>query len=212
MIDRKLKIVFGFLSVFLLTTLFFKMSDFSGGVILPGFILGGILLLGVLIGCLILAGILKLIFKKNSFLTLLSITTTIGFSLFHYYLYSPTLTIIVPKGFNGEINLVLSNVNDNILAVDNNGIGYINKWTFDKANARPIVKDTDGNNIDKNLIGFAPSTFWGISQTWCANGQKIQSIRFAIASDSITGQEVYYYNKNLENLVDKKLVLNTNPD
>jgi len=58
-------------------------------------------------------------------LTILFITTTISFLAFHYQLYSPTLTIKVPNGYKGKINLVLSNVKDNLLTVDSNGIGYL---------------------------------------------------------------------------------------
>ena len=113
--DRKLKIIFGVLSVGLLTTLFIKLKDVPGGMILSGLFLGGMIIVGIIIGCLIFSGILRLIFKRFSFLTLLFITTTISFLAFHYQLYSPTLTIIVPDGYRGEINLVLSNVDDNIL-------------------------------------------------------------------------------------------------
>ena len=57
---------------------------------------------------------------------------TVGFFAYHYHLYSPTLKIIVPDGYTGEVNLVLSNVDKNILTLDNNAIGYLTKWTFNK--------------------------------------------------------------------------------
>src|ERR1035437_4846063 len=116
--DRKLKIIFGLLSVGLLTTLLFKLTNVPGGMILSGLFLGGMMIVGIIIGCLILTGILRLIFKQTSFLTIFSFTTAISFFVFHYQLYSPTLTIKVPNGYKGEINLVLSNVKDNILTVD----------------------------------------------------------------------------------------------
>lgn len=123
--DRKLKITFGLLSVGLLTTLLFKLTNVPGGMILSGLFLGGMLIFGIILGCLILTVFLRLIFKRTSFLTIFSITTALSFLIFHYQLYSPTLTIIVPNGYRGKINLVLSNVNDNILTVDSNGIGYV---------------------------------------------------------------------------------------
>src|SRR5690606_10078638 len=104
--ERKLKITFGILSVGLLTTLLFKLTNIPGGMILSGLFLGGIMIIGIILGCLILTGILKLVFKQTSFLTILFITTTVSFSVFHYKLYSPTLTIKVPNGYKGEINLV----------------------------------------------------------------------------------------------------------
>lgn len=118
------------------------------------------IIVGIILGCLILTGILKLLFKRTSFLTIFAITTTISFTTFHYQLYSPTLTIKVPNGYTGEINLVLSNVDDNILTVDTNGIGYLNKRTFNKTYIKPIVVQIDGKNLDKNLVGFNPSTFF----------------------------------------------------
>src|SRR6187431_440300 len=98
MTDRKLKIIFGLLSFGLLMTLIFELKDVPGGMILSGLFLGGMFIVGIIIGCLMLSGILKLIFRKVSFLTLMFIMTSISFLAFHYQLYSPTLTIIVPNG------------------------------------------------------------------------------------------------------------------
>ncbi|MBF0694632.1 MAG: hypothetical protein IR153_06205 [Flavobacterium sp.] len=206
MTDRKLKIIFGLLSVGLLTTLLFKLTTVPGGMILSGLFLGGMCIVGIIIVCLILSGLLKLIFKKTSYLTLMFITTSISFLAFHYQLYSPTLTIIVPNDYKGEINLVLSNVDDNILTVDSNGIGYLNKWTFNKTYTKPNVVQVDGKNLEKNLVGFNPSTFFGRSV-----GGGMQILRFEIVPDDKIRQK-QYYSKNLTNLVDKKLVLFLPPD
>jgi hypothetical protein len=97
--DRKLKITFGISSFGLLTTLIIKLIHVPGGMILPGFFLGGMMMVGIILGCLILTWSLKFLFKQTSLLTLLFITTTISFSVFHYQLYSPTLTIKVPNGY-----------------------------------------------------------------------------------------------------------------
>lgn len=179
--------------------------------ILSGLFLGGIMLVGIILGCLILAGILKLIFRENSFLTLLFITTTISFLIFHYQLYSPTLKIKVPDGYKGEINLVLSNVKDNILTVDSNGIGYLNEWTFNKTYSKPIVEQIDGKNLDKNLVGFNPSTFFGKGKSCCVDGQQIESLSFGIVSDDKIGQKQYYH-KNFMDFINKKLVIFSKPN
>jgi len=209
--DRKLKIAFGLLSFGLLTTLLFKLTSVPGGMILSGLFLGGMMLVGIIIGCLILTGILKLAFKQISFLTILFITTTISFTVFHYQLYSPTLKIKVPNGYKGEINLVLSNVKDNILTVDSNGIGYLNEWTFDKTYSRPIVEQLDGKNLDKNLVGFNPSTFFGKGKSCCVDRKEIESLSFEIAPDDKIGQK-QYYSKDLTTLVNTKLVQFSRPD
>jgi hypothetical protein len=211
MTDRKPKIIFGLLSVGLLTTLLFKLTTVPGGMILSGLFLGGMCIVGIIIVSLILSGLLKLIFKKISYLTLLFITTSISFLAFHYQLYSPTLTIIVPKGYKGEINLVLSNVDDNILTVDSNGIGYLTKWTFDKTYSRPIVKQTDGTNLDEYLIGFNPSTFFGKGKICCVEKREIQSLSFNIGTKPHLEDE-YFESKNLTELVDKDKTIFTKLD
>lgn len=206
--DHKLKITFGLLSVGLLTTLLFKLSNVPSGMILSGLFLGGMMIIGIIICCLILTGILKLVFKKTSFLKIFFITTTISFLAFHYQLYSPTLTIKVPNEYKGEINLVLSNVKDNILTVDSNGIGYLNEWTFNKTYSRPIVEQLDGKNLDKNLVGFNPSTFFGTS---IGGGNSITSLSFEIVPDSVLGQK-QYFTGDWTKYVDKKLVLLKEPE
>jgi len=74
----------------------------------------------------------------------LSIVLTIAFIGFHYYLYSPTLKVIVANSHTGTVYLVLSNVVKNKLTFGSNEIGYLNKWTFEKTYSKPIVqKKTD---------------------------------------------------------------------
>ncbi len=184
-----------------MTTLLFKLTKVPGGMILSGLFLGGMYIVGIIIACLILSGPLMFIFKKTSYLSLMSITTSICFLAFHYQLYSPTLRIIVPNDYKGEINLVLSKVDDNILTVDSNGIGYLNKWTFNKTYTRPHVLQMNGKDLDKNLIGFNSSSFFGKSV-----GGGIQSLSFEIVPDDKIGEK-QYYSKNLNELVDMKLVL-----
>ncbi len=169
------------------------------------------MIVGIILGCLILTGILKLIFKRAPFLTILSITTTISFLAFHYQLYSPTLTIIVPDGYRGEVNLVLSNVDDNILTVDSNGIGYITEWTFNKTYSRPIVKQADGKNLDEYLIGFNPSTIFGKGISCCVGKREIQSLSFKIGTKPLLEDE-YFESKSLTELVDRNKTLFTELD
>ena len=209
--DRKLKIIFGILSVGLLTTLLIKLTNVPGGMILSGLFLGGMIIVGIIIGCLIFSGLLKLIFKKISLLTLLFITTTIAFSAFQYQLYSPTLTIKVPNGYKGEINLVLSNVKDNVLTVDSNGIGYLNEWTFNKTYSRPIVEQINGERLDDYLIGFSPSTFFGKGKTCCLEKLEIQSLSFKIGTNPHLKEE-YFESKSLTEIVDKKKIIFTDLD
>jgi len=59
------------------------------------------------------------------------------------------LKIIVPESYTGQVILIKSNVKNNILTVDTNGIGYLNEWTFNKLIIKPIVVDEKGKNLSK---------------------------------------------------------------
>ena len=166
--DRNLRYIFGLLSILLLVGLVYKLTKLPGGLILPGYILGGMVLIGFLIIALILTGLLKVILKSSSFSTLLAIMTSIAFTILHYIWYSPTLKIVIPNNYTGQVTLVVSNVDKNILTVDSNGIGYITRWTFDKTYSAPIVIDKDGQEMNHLCVGFNQLTFW-------ANGTAISS-------------------------------------
>lgn len=204
---RNLKILSGLFSIAILISLIIKLIKVPGGMILSGLFMGSITIIGILIGCLILVLILKIVFKNYSFLALYSITTAISFLIFHCYLYSPTLKIIVPKGYTGEVSLVLSNVDNNLLRLDSNGIGYINKWTFNKTYTEPIVVEQDGRKVNYRCVGFNPSTFWGLSKFCCVNGKVIKSISFEIVPENKQGQK-QYYSRSLAGLVDVEKLYN----
>lgn len=188
--DLKLKYIFGLTSLLLLIGMLYKIIKLPGGLILPGYFMGGMLLIGILVGCLIITAIARLIFKRNSFLTLFAIVATIAFLGSHYYLYSPTLKIVVPKDYIGKINLVLSNVDKNILIIDSNGIGYINKWTFEKTYMPPVVVDNEGISLNKQCVGFNPSTFRGKGyHTSTRHPEKIHTLSFEIVPKDKAGQK-----------------------
>ena len=79
---------------------------------------------------------------------------TLSFVGFHYQLFSPTLEIRVPNGYVGEIDLVLSVVDENMLTVDSNGIGYLNSWTFFKTShlVYEILQIVQGYRTYSNTI------------------------------------------------------------
>jgi hypothetical protein len=201
--DLYLKIIFGIISALLLTTLIIKLTALPGGLILSGLFLGGMFIVGILIACLVLTLLLKLFLKKYSFSTLYFISISIAFITYHYILYSPTLKIIVPEGYTGEVSLVLSKVDRNILNVDSNGVGYLTRWTFDKTWSQPDVYTTSGKKINDQCVGFNPSTFWALSKFCCADGKEIRSLSFDIVPRDKIGQD-FSYNRELDGLVDTK--------
>jgi hypothetical protein len=202
-------ILTGILSVGLLTTLIIRLTTVPGGMILSGPALGTMWILLILLTCLILTIILRRFLKTYSFLTIFFFMTALGFSYFHYKLYSPTLTIIVPANYSGEVDLVLADIEENILTVDTNGIGYINQWTFDKTYTRPIVKDENGNNLDSLLFGFNPTSFWGKGKSCCIDKNEIYSKRFKIERKKI---ETTFKHRSLIDLADRQLIKLMKPD
>ncbi len=209
--NRKLKIIFGILPGILLVTLSIKLTKVPGGMILPSWFLGGMIIIGIILGCLIVSGILKLIFKKISYLTFFFATLSFSFLAFHYKLYSPTLEIIVPNDYRGEVYLVLSNIDHNILIIDQNGIGYLNEWTFNKTYTRPVVKQMNGKNLDKYLIAYTPSGFFGGGKACCINKQQIKVLSFKIGTTPRLKDE-YFESIDWMSKLDRNKVRLVKPD
>ncbi|MBM3165050.1 MAG: hypothetical protein FJZ80_06265 [Bacteroidetes bacterium] len=107
------------------------------------------------------------------------------------------------------MDLVLSNVSDNILTLDTNGIGYINQWTFDKTYTRPIVIDQDGNNLDSLLVGFNPTSFWSVGKSCCIDNQEFRTKGFKIKSR--THKNAFKF-RNLSDLINRKIIKTTKVD
>jgi hypothetical protein len=202
----KLTIATGLISLGLLATLIYKLTEVPGGMFLSGLFLGGMWIVIILAVGLLLTWLTRLIFKKISFWTLYFSLTAVAFALFHYQIYSPTIKIIVPENYSGEVNLVRSNVNENILTLDTHGIGYLNEWTFNHLYLKPIVLDENGRNLTEQCVGFNPTTFFALGTTGTAEGNReIKSLIFDIVPVDKIGEK-QYYNTNLSELVDKKKI------
>src|SRR5690606_6870646 len=204
--NRNLKIATGFITLGLLATLIYKLTDVPGGMFLSGLFLGGMWIVIILAVGLLLTWLTKFISKRLPFWTVYFTITAIAFAVFHYQLYSPTLKIVVPENYTGEINLVESNVSENILTVDSNGIGYLNEWTFNKLYSKPIVVDENGKDLTAQCIGFNPSTFFGLGTS--ASSEKkgeIKSLSFEIVPKDKIGEKQYYHT-DLKKLVDKEKI------
>lgn len=154
--------------------------------------------------------VVKAISQEDLILTIYFLTSAVSFSAFHYKLYSPTLRIVVPENYSGKISLVLSDVKDNILVVDSNGIGYLNQWTFDKTYTKPIVVDTNGKNLAEFCVGFNPSTFWALGKACCIGGQQLLYKSFTVQEGKSLDNR--YKATFLIELVDLKLIKTVNPD
>ena len=159
----------------------------------------------ILISCSLIGLILKLIFKKQNFYTiffsLLIICSVLGIS----YLLKPAYEIIVPENYVGEVNLILSNVKENRLTLDENGIGYINKKTFNKT-FNPIILQKD-TIIGERIEGFNTPTFWSKLITTTSDGKIFAALNFVIPPENKNGEYQYNDTMDLSKLVDYKLVL-----
>lgn len=204
---NSLKLIIGLTTLILLVILIVQLIK-TPTFMLPSVYLAGMFVIALLVGSLIIAGIIKLIFKKSSFIMVLcSIVSIVSiFSMCKFY--SPTLTIIVPKGYTGQVTLVLSNVDKDILNVDSNGIGYITERTFDKVYTKPIVLETDGTDISNQAVGFSPSNFWAKTvpgthrESNYQIGLEIDFKSFEVVPKDKEGQK-QYYSIDLSELVDK---------
>lgn len=97
------------------------------------------------------------------------------------------------------------------MITDKNGIGYITEWTFNKTYSRPIVEQMDGKNLDRNLVGYNPSTFFGKGKSCCVEGNQIENLSFEIVPDDKIGEK-QYYSKNFRDFINKKLVVLSKPN
>lgn len=125
------------------------------------------------------------------------------------FIYPSRLTITVPENYQGEVTLVLSNVEKDILTVDSNGIGYITKQTFDKKHIKPIVIETGGTDVSSQCVGFTPSSFWAVGNSSYATEEdgsreeiKVRFLSFELVPKDKKGEK-QYYSVDLMELVDK---------
>jgi hypothetical protein len=204
--NQKLKITTGLISLGLLVASIYKLIEIRDGIILFEQLFGTIVISLILVGGLILAWLPTLISKRLSFWTNYFTITAIAFGVFYYHIYSPKLKIVVPENYTGQVTLIKSNVKENILTVDSNGIGYLNEWTFNKLIIKPIVVDEKGRNLSKQCVGFSQWSFFGYEKsTRFENGRVIRSKSFEIVPEDKIGEK-QHYKTDLIKFVDKEKI------
>jgi hypothetical protein len=204
--NRNLKIATGIISLGLLATLTYKLTNVPGGMFLSGLFLGGMWIVIILVVGLLLTWLTKLITKKLPFWTVYFSLTAIAFAFFHYQIYSVTLKITVPENYTGQVNLIKSNLNTNQLTLDSNGIGYLSEWSFNHSYLKPIVVDQNGKNLSRQLVGFNNSSFFGRGNSTVSDGQiEIRIKSFEIVPEDKLNEKQYYHT-NLSKLVDKEKI------
>ena len=178
-------------SILLILIYIYQLTELTGGFFFSSTFYAIIISIFITICITVFTYLSKFIFKNFNFIIRLTSVSIIILLITIYKLYSPTLEIIVPKNYSGEVNLTLSNLDHNELNIDENGIGYITKWTFEKTYTRPNVYDSEGNNLNHLLLSYDNNKFWGKS---IGTGNTIKSLNFEIAKDSLQKERTYISN------------------
>lgn len=119
-----------------------------------------VILVTLFIGSAAIAKLFSEIFDNLKFTITFAVILSLASIIVSYKVYTPKLTITVPKGFTGRITLIRSNLSKNVLNVDSNGIGYLRNETFKSFDMNPVVREVDGTDISNRTVGFFPREFW----------------------------------------------------
>ncbi len=204
--SKKLENITGVISLIVLVTLLYHLLCIPGGIILPGLILGIIVIALIVVAALGIVWFTKLFWKKMPGRTAFYIITAVAFIFFHYQIYSPTLKIVVPHNYTGQVTLVLSNVSENILTLDTNGIGYLSEETFNRLWSKPSVVDECGNDITDQCVGFNRSSFYALRYSTSSESDKeIISLSFKIIPTDTVGTKQNNYRSIYYNIDTEKL-------
>jgi hypothetical protein len=101
--------------------------------------------------------------------------------------------IVVPNNYVGEVCLVKSKSDTNILTLDSNGIGYINNKAFEELRFEPTVRNVSGKNLLPNCITYNSSAWWARGKAESTKSKKIiHYLSFEIVPDSLIGKKQHY--------------------
>lgn len=95
----------------------------------------------------------KILNSKWRALTFASIFVIIFSSIFYISEYRPVYTVVIPEGYVGEVRLLVSNEKENDFFINNYGIGYIDRKTFDEGFYPKIIKGD--NEITKQVKEYS---------------------------------------------------------
>ncbi|SIS58316.1 hypothetical protein SAMN05421796_101405 [Chryseobacterium piscicola] len=139
----KLQFVIIFLGILSSCFGIWKMLKTETMILSPWFLV--LLFLPILLFISFLLGyFLKIILKSEwNTLTFTSVFVIIICSIFYASQYRPTNKVVIPKNFSGEVKLFVSNEKGNDFKINNFGVGYIDKETFDKGFYPKIIKENN---------------------------------------------------------------------
>ena len=143
-------------------------------IISPWFLVGLYLTIALVVSFFI--GYLTKVFSKSSWhtLTFTALAMTIICSTFYISQYKPSYKINIPDNYVGNVELLVSNEQENDFKVNNFGVGYINKKTFENGFRPTIVKD--GHDITKQVSGYSTGSY----ATTAASNLSLDYVTFEI--------------------------------
>ena len=114
--------------------------------------------------------------SKSSWHTLTFTSILLTILCLSYFIseYRPSYTIEIPKGYVGEVKLLLSKSDENILSINSHGIGYLNEKTYRNGFRPTIIKG--GKDITKEITGYGMGTFIS-TQT---GNYKVEYVNFTV--------------------------------
>jgi hypothetical protein len=122
-------------------------------ILTPLFLVGLYLPIAFIIS-LIVGFLIKVLLKSSwHTLTFAALTMTVICLTFYGSQYKPSYKIIIPETYVGEVKLLLSNETENDFKVNNFGIGYISKKTYENGFRPTIIKS--GQDISKQITGYS---------------------------------------------------------
>ncbi|MFN0290097.1 hypothetical protein [Pedobacter helvus] len=148
-----------------------------------------ILLVSFVLGTLVK----KILNSKWRAITFASIFVIIFCSIFYISNFRSVYTVVIPEGYVGEIRLLVSNEND--FSINNYGIGYIDRKTFDEGFYPKIIKG--GNDITKQVKEYSK----GALATSSGDVYSYEYLSFSVLAK---GEHVE--NKDIEELIKIKAI------
>lgn len=99
------------------------------------------------------------VFSKSSWhtLTFTALVMIIFCLIFYICQYKPKYRINIPDNYIGNVALLVSNEQENDFKVNDFGIGYINKKTFENGFRPTIIKH--GLDITNQISGYSKSSY-----------------------------------------------------
>lgn len=130
--------------------------------------------------------------KQHGTLLFTSLFISLFSAWFIFYSYKPTVRIVVPHGYVGEVRLfVTDNVEEESdLQMSEYGIGYVSGGAYKRGFRTKVIQD--GADITRDVKSFAQCTFSSTS----LKGYKLSYLSFEIAG---AGKEAEL---NVDDLID----------